>query len=585
MPKIQRKLMAALLGLVGVTILATSWIAERGLRARETARIEVSLHERAALVRELLKDEPSSPRVLQERVAAAAEAADIRVTLIAADGVVRADSALRFEDLARLENHATRPEVREASRGGVGLASRRSGTIGIRLVYLAVPRGGDTGEVIRVAVDFGAVEAAVGELRRQLALAGAVGLAAALLFGLGVSRFAVRPLSEMRDTLSAMARGDLSRRIRPHSDDEIGEIARAINGLAQQLGARLDDVTSEKERLQAVLTSMVEGVLALDTDGTVMLANPRIREILASWGPIEGRKLLEVVRHPGIDTALRAAAESAEPLVREVELGDREPRTLLIHAAAFPAEGPRLGTVAVFHDVTDVRHLENVRRDFVANASHELRTPLTAIRGFAETLLGAAASDAMRTQLEAITRNAERLEALIGDMMELSRIESRRVPLQAAAVEVDRLTRRVLADMEPRLAQREIDARMEVADPVEAWADRRALEQVLSNLLDNAIKYTDPGGSIRVSVEARPADVRVSIADTGMGIPAEQQARIFERFYRVDKARSRAQGGTGLGLAIVKHLVQAMGGDVFLESEQGGGSCFSFTVPRAERSA
>jgi two-component system phosphate regulon sensor histidine kinase PhoR len=580
LPKIQRKLMAALAGLVAVTLLATSWIAERGLRERETAQIEASLRQRAGLVREILEPDPVSDPALQERVSAAAEAAGARVTLIDATGAVRADSAVAAADLARVESHADRPEVRAALSGRVGIASRRSDTIGARLLYLATPRG--NGDVVRLAVDLGAVEASVSELRRQLALAGGLGLAAALLFGFAISRLAVRPLSEMRETIAAIARGDLSRRIRPRSDDEIGEIARAINGMAQQLDVRLADVTSEKERLQAVLASMVEGVLVLDSDGTVMLANPPIREILASWGPIEGRKLLEVVRHPGIDSALRAAAESSEPVFSEVQLGDREPRTLLIHATGFPDEGPRLGTVAVFHDVSDLRHLENVRRDFIANASHELRTPLTAIRGFAETLLGNAGSDATRTQIETIMRNAERLEALIGDMMELSRIESRRVPLHPAAVEVSRITRRVLADMEPRLGQRQIDARLELADPVEGWADRRALEQVLSNLFDNAIKYTDPGGSIRVRVEAREGDVRVSVMDTGMGIPVDQQARIFERFYRVDKARSRALGGTGLGLAIVKHLVQAMGGDVFLESEPGRGSSFSFTLPRAD---
>jgi two-component system phosphate regulon sensor histidine kinase PhoR len=388
----------------------------------------------------------------------------------------------------------------------------------------------------------------------------------------------------MREALGAIARGDLGRRLRPRSEDELGEMAAAINDMAEELGLRLEEVTAEKEQLHAVLAGMVEGVLVLDTDGCVTLANPRLRELLSLWGPVEGRKLLEVVRHPGIDDALRAAADSTAPVVSEVEVGDRAPRTLLIHAAAFPQEGPTMGTVAVFHDVTELRHLENVRRDFVANASHELQTPLTAIRGFAETLVGNDLSwEEVRSQLDVILRNSERLENLIRDMRELSRIESRRVPLHPGEVDVVKLAGALLADMEPRLKERSLEVSVADRGAVSAWADRRAVDQVLTNLLDNALKYTDPGGRITVEVESQPEAVRVSVSDTGIGIPAEQQARIFERFYRVDKARSRALGGTGLGLSIVRHLVQAMGGDVYVESEPGQGSTFRFTLPRADR--
>ena len=243
-----------------------------------------------------------------------------------------------------------------------------------------------------------------------------------------------------------------------------------------------------------------------------------------------------------------------------------------------------MGTVAVFHDVTELRHLENVRRDFVANASHELQTPLTAIRGFAETLVGNDLSwEEVRAQLDVILRNSARLENLIRDMRELSRVESRRVPLQPGEVDVVKLAGALLADMEPRLKERSLEVTVADRGAVSAWADRRAVDQVLTNLVDNALKYTDPGGRITVEVESQPEAVRVSVSDTGIGIPAEHQARIFERFYRVDKARSRALGGTGLGLSIVRHLVQAMGGEIYVESEPGQGSTFRFTLPRADR--
>jgi len=591
-PKIQRKLMAALAALVAVTLLATTWVAERGLRAREMERIEQSLHERAQLARELLADHslaPGSDDTLYALAVRAAAASDARVTLIAPDGTVTADSAVAPEDLVRLENHGHRPEVQRARAGETGVATRRSVTLQRELLYVAVPLepGADAG-VVRLAVDLDEVEAAAAELRRRLLAADGIGLIAALLVAYVLARRIVQPLSDMRDAVRAIGSGQLNRRLRPRSDDELGEIALAINGMAQQLGLRLEDVTAEKEQLQAVLASMVEGVLVLDVGGSVVLANRRLREQISLWGPVEGRKVLEVIRHPGIDDALSAAANTADPIVREVEVGERDPRTLLIHAAAFPRDGPRMGTVAVFHDVTELRHLENVRRDFVANASHELKTPLTAIRGFAETLLSASRSDdGTRSQLEVILRNASRLESLILDMIELSRIESRRLPLQPADVALARVARVLLKDLEPRLTERNLTATLNdsAADPDVALAhvDRRALEQVLSNLLDNAVKYTDPGGSIHVEISSSADAIHVSVTDTGVGIPQDEQARVFERFYRVDKARSRALGGTGLGLAIVKHLVQAMGGEILLTSEPGRGSTFRFRVPRADR--
>ena len=586
MPKIQLKLMAALGALVTLTVLASGYAAERALRERELGRIECSLRERSELVRELVGEIPFESAVtaeLDDRARRAAAAAEARVTLIAPDGSVVADSDVDPADLVRVENHGDREEVRAALEGRVGSSTRRSETVRRRLLYLAVPMAPGRGAV-RLAVDLEEVEAAVAELRRDLVLAAGIGLAAALGLSFLLSWITVRPLSEMREALGAIARGDLGRRLRPRSEDELGEMAVAINEMAEELGLRLEEVTGETEQLQAVLAGMVEGVLVLDTEGCVTLANPRLRELLSLWGPVEGKKLLEVVRHPGIDDALRAAADATAPVVSEVEVGDRAPRTLLIHAARFPQEGPSMGTVAVFHDVTELRHLENVRRDFVANASHELQTPLTAIRGFAETLVAHDLPlEELRAQLQVILRNSERLENLIRDMRELSRIESRRVPLQPGEVDVSKLARALLADMEPRLKERSLEASVSDSGAALAWADRRAVDQVLSNLLDNALKYTDPGGRITVGVEAQPEAVRVSVSDTGIGIAPEHRPRIFERFYRVDKARSRALGGTGLGLSIVRNLVQAMGGEVSVESEPGRGSTFRFTLPRADR--
>ena len=585
MPRIQLKLAASLAALVVLVVAVSGWIAERGLREREMARIERSLRQRTELARELVAGIPLRPAAsptLDALARRAADSAHARVTLIARDGTVVADSDVPLAELPAVENHAGRPEIQIALAGDVGVSSRRSRTVHRRLLYLAIP---GEGGVVRLAVDLDEVEAAVSNLRRQLLVAGALGLAAALALSFGLSAYVVRPLQEMRAALGSIAGGDLDQRVPVRTHDEVGDIARALNAMADELRARIAEIRAEQDRLAAVVASMVEGVLVLDTDARVVLANPRARELLAIYEPVEGRKTIEVIRHPGIDEALRAAAEAGEPVVREVEVtlrGER-PRTLLLHAVRFPTTGHPMGTVAVFHDVTELRHLENVRRDFVANASHELQTPLTAIRGFAETALTSTLSpDEARSQIEVILRNAERLENLIRDMLELSRIESRRLPLQPCELDVERLASAVLRDMEPRMQERRLDVSLTADAAVPAWADRRALEQVLTNLLDNAAKYTDPGGRVAVEISARPDAVRVAVADTGMGISPEDRERIFERFYRVDKARSLSLGGTGLGLSIVKHLVQAMGGDVFVESEPGRGSTFRFTLPRAD---
>jgi two-component system phosphate regulon sensor histidine kinase PhoR len=322
-------------------------------------------------------------------------------------------------------------------------------------------------------------------------------------------------------------------------------------------------------------------VLVLDRAGRVILANPRLRELFGVWGGVEGRSALEVIRRADVDTALAEALLRPEPVVREIQLG-ASGRLLEMHAVRFPAHGALLGTVAVFHDVTEIHRLEGIRRDFVANVSHELRTPLTAIRGFAETLRGSEVPAEQRRQyLEVVLRHADRLTALIEDLLELSRIEGGTRELALEPTDVAALARGVLQDLKPRLDARRLRGEVRAEPSAPARADRRALEQVLLNLLDNAIKYSEPGGRIEVLVAGSHAGVRVDVSDTGIGIPEADRARIFERFYRVEKARSRDLGGTGLGLAIVKHLVQAQGGEVFVTSREGHGSTFSVRLPAA----
>jgi len=584
-------MMALFSGVVVLVIAVSGALAERGLRERELARVAASLEADARLVRALAQDVPftASHRDELDALADRAQAAaGVRVTLIDADGVVLGDSNVPPRKLAGVENHAERPEVREALRGSVGTSERRSATVGRSLFYLAIPMEGREGGVVRVAVELSDLEAAIAGSRRVLAVAGGIGLCAALGFAWALSWFTLRPLREMRRAAASIAGGDFDSRVALRSIDELGGISSAINELAAQIRTKVDETSQEKERLQAVMNGMVEGVLVIDAAGHVLLVNDRLRAFYGITGDVQGRSPLEVVRDAEVESLLQEAAATEEAVSRRVVQVGAERRIFRVHAVRFPAEGrPRIGTVAVFHDVTEVARLEAVRRDFVANASHELRTPVAAIRGFAETLLdgeGLSESD-RRTYLDTIHRHAIRLGNLVGDLLSLSRIEGRQVESEIEPVDVAALAEVLVGDSRERFAARGLEVALAAPEPAVAWARRQDLEQVLSNLTDNAIHYTDPGGRVDVSVTGDGERVVVRVSDTGIGISPADQERVFERFYRVDAARSRAEGGTGLGLAIVKHLVLAMDGEVTLESEPQRGSTFSVSLRAAPTDA
>jgi two-component system phosphate regulon sensor histidine kinase PhoR len=457
--------------------------------------------------------------------------------------------------------------------------------VGRALLYLAIPILGGDGGAVRLAVDLSEMEAAVADLRGTLVTAGCIGLLAAIALSYGLSWLSVRPLEEMRRVAAAIAGGDLDDRLPVRSTDELGEISNAINRMAEQLRERLREMTREKEQLDAVLDGMVEGVLVVDASQHVVVANERLREFFGMSGQLIGRTPLELIRNLEIEELLARASETDAPVARETHIHRPTPLTLSIQAVRFPSgTGPRLGTVAVFHDVTELNRLESVRRDFVANASHELRTPLAAIQGFAETLLGSQdlpAAD-VRSYVEIIDRHARRLGNLVRDLLELSQIESREPHLERSEVDVAALCSRVLSDWRGRLADKHLEIVETIPNSAIVWSDSRALEQILTNLVENAWKYTDENGSIEVGLQPDGDVLRVWVADSGIGIPAADQDRIFERFFRVDRARSRALGGTGLGLSIVRHLVNSLGGEISVESELGKGTTFAFTLPRSQ---
>jgi two-component system phosphate regulon sensor histidine kinase PhoR len=410
------------------------------------------------------------------------------------------------------------------------------------------------------------------------ALRGVVVLGTSLVLGALLVPGHVRRIEEVRGALDAVLARAPRARIERSGAGDLGALSRAVDAVDAELRARDTANSAARERLEAVLDAMVEGVLVLGADGRVQLANARLRELFDAWGEVAGRAPLEVIRRADVDELLGLASRTSEPVALDLALG--VDGWLEVNARRFPARGETQGVVAVFHDVSEIRRLENHRRDFVANVSHELRTPLAAITGFAETLAANDLEPERRKQyVEVITRNAERLRALIEDLLELARVEGGKRMLAAEPVDVSALVAALLRELRPRLEARGLTA--SCAGAAHVLADRRALEQIVQNLLDNAVKYTEPGGRIEVRIARDGARARIDVADTGIGIPERDRARVFERFYRVDKARSRDLGGTGLGLSIVKHLAQSMDGDVFLASAEGEGSTFTVTLPAA----
>jgi two-component system phosphate regulon sensor histidine kinase PhoR len=558
------------LGSVLILVLAVAillWVAERSLRRDLEGEIARTLENEARLVREAL---PADTTAWQAAVHQLARQVRHRITLVDAAGRVRADSDFPIGPLPAIENHGQRPEIRAALRDGRGVASRRSDTVGQPFLYVAIPAGPG---VVRVAAGLEQVDEVV--RRAQSAVAGAALLALLVgsLLALAAGRSVAQPLITISAAARAIAAGAPPRFPRSGIPD-IDGLVQALRQMHRQLGDRFEDLRREQAETAAVVESMVEGVIAADERGRTVTANPAARRLLGYGLTEELPDLPELFR-------VKAAREVVDAVLEGRPVQDRE---LDVDGQAILMNGrplPSGGAVLVIHDLTEIRRLEAVRRDFVANVSHELKTPLTSISGYAETLLADMPDpETTRRFLATILDNARRMQRLVDDLLDLARIEAGRWLPEPEPVDVAQTARDVWNELTERAAARNIQFTAEVEpDAATIRADADALRQVLTNLFENSLRYTARGGRITCRSHAENSGVAVSVTDNGSGIGHEHLPRIFERFYRADQSRSRDEGGTGLGLAIVKHLVEAHGGKVYAESERGAGTTVTCWFP------
>jgi two-component system phosphate regulon sensor histidine kinase PhoR len=557
-----------------------------GLHRRAVEREKAILLAEARLMARIVGQPLAEGRAsaeLDRLVDDAARDVRARVTIVAPDGRVLADSSLSGGPLRDVEGHHGRPEVQQALASGEGSSVRRSTTVGDDLLYAAVAirhQGRPVG-VSRVARSLRGVAEQVRDLRRAVAVALALAFLLTAFLSAALSAPLAGPLNEVMDAARRFAQGDLSARSRVRRGDELGELARIINRSADQLQQRITEIARDRGRTEAILSAMDDGVMAVDHRGTVVLVNQALQDGFGLHEAV-GRHYLEVMRQSEVGALLEEVLGTGERRTAEVEML-RAGRAYAVTGMRFPGpEGQPHGAVLTFHDVTERHRVERLRRDFVANASHELRTPLTSIRGFVEALEDGAMAEppTARRFLEKIRRHADRMAALVSDLLELSRLEAGERPPQWETLRPADAVEEVVASLAELARGREVAIRVDAKGAPPVVADRDRLHRILENLLENAVKYTPAGGHAAVTARAGGAgSVVFEVSDDGPGIPAEHLPRIFERFYRVDKARSRDLGGTGLGLSIVKHLAEGMEASIAVHSEPGRGTRFTVQIP------
>ncbi len=570
-----------------VSLVAVIWLASNAMRHFFLEKTQGDLQNRALIFENYILEhvDPVDELSVDRLCKKIGPSASTRLTVILPSGRVIGDSE---EDPRKMDNHLDRPEILDAMEREVGVSARYSPTLGKNMMYVAVPLKRNTRTVafVRAAIQVDSLDADIQAITTKIAFSGLLIAGLATLLSLLVSHRIRRPIEAMREGAERFSRGDFQQPLPVSAIKEIGELSETLNTMAQELQKTVSTITEQRNELGAVLSSMAEGVLAMDMEERILGMN-QAASVIFECDPrqVQGRTIQEVIRHPELQSLVTKALASEGAVERDVVLYLKEERVLNGHATILrDGEGNRVGVLVVLNDITRLRKLENIRKDFVANVSHEIKTPITAIKGFVETLRDGAMQSPQDAErfLGIIQNHVLRLESLVEDLLSLSRIEEETEKEEIVLEEkpIKEVLVGALQFCQVKAEPKQIRIELSCSEDVVARINSSLLEQAVVNLLDNAVKYSEPGKSVRVQLETTPQEILIRVRDEGCGIEKQHQERLFERFYRVDKARSRKLGGTGLGLAIVKHIMEAHGGRVSVESQLGRGSTFTLHLPR-----
>ncbi len=511
---------------------------------------------------------------------------DVRATVVSLQGDVLGDSSLTLQEVRNVENHLYRTEIQQAIEKGIGKSVRFSSTVEKEMLYIAALFGQDEPRgIVRLSVPLSDVALVTQQLKNLLTFSFLAGFIVFIVLSFVIAVFVSSPLREMSWIAGNVARGDFSQRIDVKTRDEIGDLAKSFNFMIEQIREKIKEVTANQSRLEAVLLSMFDGVLVVDIKARVILINQTLKKLFNIKKETFNKRPIEIIRNIEIQNLVEKSLKLKEGVAfQELSLLLPEKYIFLIHATPVIREGIVTGAVLVFHDITELRKLENIRKDFVANVSHELRTPVTNIKGYTETLVEGALEDKDNAKefLQIIHSETERLVSLINDILSLSAIESDKLELNIGACNIKDVIREVVSRLKKEAEAKSVKIDTDFPDSfVDVLADRPRITQVIFNLVDNAIKYNRQGGKVCISLKPCSAGIEISVSDTGVGISQKHMSRIFERFYRINKDKSREKGGTGLGLSIVKHIVSAHNSRIQVKSSENQGTTFSFILKKA----
>ncbi|MFO7986481.1 MAG: ATP-binding protein [Desulfatiglandaceae bacterium] len=569
-----------------IAIVAITWYASSAVRHFFLEEITSDLEARARLFESQVSPylDPLQPAAIDRLAKKMGKYASTRITVLLPSGQVIGDS---HEEPGVMDNHADRMEIRDAVRGPVGRSIRFSRTLQHELMYVAsaVRKDERIIGIIRTAIPLSTVHAALGSIQTRIVLCGGIIAVFATVVSLWVSRRITRPMEEIRQWSAAIAKGEFQRRPVIRAPEEIEALSVSLTHMAGELHKQIDMVVRQRKEIQAMFSSMAEGVFALDMDEHIISMNRAAEQMLSCrFDEVRGRSIQEVARNLGLHQFVKEVFSGPEPIDRDILVSPENDVVLNCRGSILKdSQDRQIGVIVVLNDVSRLRRLENVRREFVANVSHEIKTPITAIKGFVETLIDGAAQDPRDSGrfLRIIDTHVNRLEVILEDLLSLSRVEqdAEKQELELAKTRLQEILTTAIEICGERAGAKKIHIEVACSDRMAAEVNPPLLEQAVVNLLDNALKYSPEGSTIRVRVSQDNAEIRIAVCDQGCGIGKKQLPRVFERFYRVDKARSRQLGGTGLGLAIVKHIAEVHGGRVSVESTLGKGSTFTIHLP------